>query len=203
MTEFWEKNFLEKQEMWGLTPAKSAIVTADAFLNNKFKNILIPGVGYGRNAQVFISKGMEVTGIEISHTAIDLAEKHYGKSLQIHHGSVTDMPFDNNLYDGIFCYGLIHLLGEDERTKLIADCYRQLAENGLMVFTAITQQAQTYGQGILISKNRFEQFGGVKIFFYDENAIREEFGAYGLLQTEEIKENYPFYLIQCRKQKFI
>lgn len=50
---------------------------------------------------------MTVTGIEISETAIQLAEKHFGHTLKIHHGSVTDMPFDHAVYDGIFCHAIV------------------------------------------------------------------------------------------------
>src|SRR5690625_803607 len=146
---------------------------------------------------------MTVTGIEISQTAIDIAKKHFGSDLILYHGSVTDMPFDNNLYDGIFCYGLIYLLDKAEREKLIRDCYNQLAENGFMIFTTITKEAQTYGQGTLISKDRFEMFGGVKIFFYDRETIEEEFGKSGLFEITEITENYSFYLIKCRKSRGI
>ncbi|UZJ63886.1 class I SAM-dependent methyltransferase [Sphingobacterium sp. KU25419] len=119
---------------------------------------------------------MTVTGIEISQTAIELGQKHFGTDLQVYHGSVTEMPFDNNLYDGIYCYGLIYLLDKEEREKLIQDCYDQLTENGFMFFTAITKEAKTYRQGTYISKDRFEMFGGVKIFFYDRETIQEEFG---------------------------
>lgn len=199
MTEFWEEAFKEKQEMWGFEPAKSAKLTKDFFVENGVKNILIAGIGYGRNAQIFRENGIEVTGIEISKTAIELARKHYGTSMIIHHGSVTNMPFDNNQYDGIFCYGLIYLLDSNERAKLISDCYNQLAENSYMIFTAITKQAQTYGQGKQIGKDRFEMFGGAKMFFYDEETIQEEFGKYGLFEITEVNENYPFYLIKCRK----
>jgi SAM-dependent methyltransferase len=201
MKEFWEKAFQDKQEMWGLIPAKSAVVAKDYFIENEVKNVLIPGIGYGRNAQIFIDNTMTVTGIEISPTAIDLAKKHFGKDLKIYHGSVTDMPFDNNLYDGVFCYGLIYLLDKDAREKLIKDCYNQLTENGLMLFTVITKEAQTYGQGTCIGKDRFEMFGGVKIFFYDRDTIEEEFGNSGLFEITEVTENYPFYLIKCRKDK--
>lgn len=160
---------------------------------------MIPGIGYGRNAQPFTTMGMEVTGIEISATAIKLAEKHYGKSLKIHYGSIGDMPFDSHQYDGIFCYALIHLLDENERRKLITDCYHQLTENGIMAFTAITKEAQTYGQGTLISKDRYEQFGGVKMFFYDHEGIQEEFDRFGLYEVTEVNEHYPLYLIKCKK----
>ena len=143
---------------------------------------------------------MTVTGIEISQTAIDLGQKHFGNDLTIYHGSVTEMPFDNNLYDGIFCYGLIYLLSKSERAKLIQDCYNQLAENGCMVFTVIIKEAKTYGQGTFISKDRFQMFGGVQLFFYDRETIEEEFGKVGLFEIIKVEENYPFYLIKCRKE---
>ncbi|ACU61541.1 class I SAM-dependent methyltransferase [Chitinophaga pinensis] len=197
--EFWEKSFTEKQEMWGFEPSKSAVLTNDFFLGHSVKNMLIPGIGYGRNAQIFRDNGISVTGIEISKTAIELARKHYGPEMTIYHGSVTEMPFDKVLYDGIFCYGLIHLLDSDDRAKLIRDCYNQLTENGYMVFTAITKEAHTYGQGTFISKDRYEMFGGVRMFFYDRESIQEEFGNAGLFEVTEITENYPFYLIKCSK----
>lgn len=198
--EFWEESFTSKKEMWGWEAAKSAVVTKNLFVEKSLKNILIPGFGYGRNAQVFLEQGMTVTGIEISETAIEIARKHFNETLIIHHGSVTDMPFDKNIYDGIFCYGLIHLLDESERLKLIKDCYNQLAPNGIMIFTVITKEAQTYGQGDEISKDRFEMFGGVKMFFYDKKTIQKEFSNFGLYEIEEINESYPFYIIKCLKK---
>lgn len=197
--EFWEKSFVEKQEMWGFEPSKSAVLAKDFFVEKLVKNILIPGVGYGRNAQVFKDNGIAVTGIEISKTAIEMAEKHYGTDMIIYHGSVTDMPFDPNQYDGIFCYALIHLLDSGERKKLITDCYDQLADNGYMVFTAISKKAPTYGQGKFISTDRYEIFDGVNMFFYDRESINVEFGEAGLFEIAEVTENYPFFLIKCRK----
>lgn len=201
MTEFWEEAFKEKQEMWGHEPAISAVLAKDFFVKNNVKKILIPGFGYGRNAKIFKDNGINVTGIEISKTAIDIGIKHFGNDITIHHGSVTEMPFDNELYDGIFCYALIHLLDKGERIKLIQDCYNKLYDGGVMVFTSITKDAKTYGEGTLISENRFEMFGGVKMFFYDRETIQEEFSKAGLEEILEVNENYPFYFIKCRKIK--
>lgn len=200
MTEFWESNFIEKQEMWGLTPSHSAIAAYKFFAEKSIKNVLIPGIGYGRNAEVFRAGGMHVTGIEISQTAIELARRHYGDDMQIYHGSVTDMPFDTCVYDGIFCYALIHLLDEAERKKLILDCYNQLTDKGYMIFTAISKEAATYGQGRYISKDRYEVFEGVNMFFYDCESIKAEFSNAGLVDITEINENYPFFFIKCKKE---
>jgi SAM-dependent methyltransferase len=208
MTEFWESSFIEKQTMWGFEPSDSAILTKDFFLEKEVKDILIPGIGYGRNAKVFIESGIKVTGIEISKTAIDLARQNE-LDISIYHGSVTDMPFDNKLYDGIFCYALIHLLNENERVKFIKDCYRQLKPNGYMIFTTVSKKAPMYGKGRQLGENQFEIMEGVKLFFYDSDSIKREFGEYGLIGFSEIdesnknKENHPpmkFINVKCKKE---
>lgn len=208
MGEFWESSFIEKQMMWGLEPADSAILAKDFFLEKKVKDILIPGTGYGRNAKIFIDNGINVTGIEISKTAIDLAKQN-GLDSKMYHGSVTDMPFDDKLYDGIFCYALIHLLDSNEREKLIKDCYNQLKPNGYMIFTAISKKAPMFGKGTRLSKDRFEIMKGVKMFFYDSDSVKQEFEKYGLVEFSEIDEpsktmqNKPplkFTIIKCKKE---
>lgn len=201
MSEIWEETFKDNQEIWGFSPVKSARLVKDFFIEHQVKNILIPGIGYGRNAVPFLENDIAVTGIEISQTAIGLAGKHFGNNLKIYHGSVTEMPFDDVLYDGIFCHGLIYLLNKAERKKLIRNCANQLKEGGFMVFTVITKEAQTYGQGKLISKDRYEQFGGIKIFFYDRESIEKEFAGAGLFEITDITENFPFHVIKCRKNK--
>ncbi|WP_407310019.1 class I SAM-dependent methyltransferase [Desulfosporosinus sp. SB140] len=208
MTEFWESSFIEKQMMWGFEPSDSAILTKDFFLEKKVKDILIPGIGYGRNAKIFLDNRINVTGIEISKTAIDLAEQN-SLDIRIYHGSVTDMPFDNKLYDGVFCYGLIHLMNSSERKKLIGDCYSQLRPNGYMIFTAVSKKAPMFGKGKQLSKDRFETMKGVKIFFYDSESIQKEFGKYGLVEFSNIDEpnkhmeNKPpvnFIIVKCKKE---
>ncbi|MBL1214226.1 MAG: class I SAM-dependent methyltransferase [Ignavibacteriae bacterium] len=201
MTEFWEESFKTNQEMWGFEPSQSTILTCDFFVEQNLKNVLIPGIGYGRNAQIFIDNGMKVTGIEISQTAIDLAYKHFGNDLTIYHGSVTEMPFDKKLYDGIYSYALIHFLDKNERKKLIRDCLNQLSDNGYMFFATVSKKAQIYGQGTCVGKDKVELFGGLKMFFYDLETIEEEFGKAGLFEIKEVFDIYPFYLIKCKKKK--
>ncbi|WP_395761614.1 class I SAM-dependent methyltransferase [Bacillus sp. 3G2] len=207
--EFWESSFIEKQTMWGFEPTESAILTKDFFLKKNVKDILIPGIGYGRNAKVFIENGINVTGIEISKTAIDLARENGLEDVRMYHGSVNEMPFDNKLYDGIFSHALLHLLNEHEREKFIKDCYNQLKPGGYMVFTTVFKKAPMYGKGKQLDKDYFEIMEGVKMFFYDSESIKQDFNKYGLVQVSEIDEpnkimeNKPsinFLMIKCKKE---
>ena len=98
------------------------------------------------------------------------------------------MPFDQVLYDGIFCYALLHLLEEDERIKLIRDCYNQLKPGGCMVFITISKEDKRYGRGIEIGTDTFETRHGIRLFFYDTESVKKDFGNYGLTGMAEIKE---------------
>ncbi|MDR0395098.1 MAG: class I SAM-dependent methyltransferase [Tannerella sp.] len=205
--EFWESSYVEKQTMWGFEPSDSAIAAKDFFKKEKIRDILIPGIGYGRNAKIFLDNGIHVDGIEISKTAIDLAKIH-NRNIPIYYGSVTDMPFDGKIYDGIYCHALIHLLNKRERKKFIKDCYTQLRPGGWMIFSTISKNDSMYGKGKPLSKNRFLMTSGAKLFFYDAESVRREFGAYGLADFSEIDEpvkfskNSPplkFTVVKCQK----
>ena len=208
MDDFWEKSFRVNKEMWGWKPTGSAINTAKLFKNNGFKNVLIPGFGYGRNAKIFIEIGFNVTGIEISESAIEIANNHFGDKVKIHHGSVNDMPFEEKLYDGIYCYSLIHLLNKKDRAKLIENCYNQLAPGGYMVFITISKHHYKYEVGENIEKDLRVMPYGVTLYFYDNESIKNDFETYGLIDAnliEEPKGNEEpmvarsFWNIVCRK----
>ena len=208
MSEFWEDSFREKQTMWGFKPADSAQITAKRFKYQGLTNILIPGMGYGRNAKAFLDEGLTVTGIEISETAIGLAKEYLGEEVQVHHGPVDQMPYDQQQYDGIFCYALIHLLDAPTRAKLIEDCYQQLKPGGSMVFLAISTKAFIYGDGRELGKHWYETPHGVRLYFYDAEGVQEAFGRYGLVEALEVlepakvkdqKPQHTFWQITCRK----
>lgn len=207
MIEYWESRFKNEGILWKFDPSDSAIQTLNLFQLNKFRKILVPGCGYGRNLKLFHDNGFQVTGIEISKSAIELAKEN-GLNCIIHHGSVTSMPFDREQYDGIFCHALIHLLNKNERKHFLRSCYSQLKTDGLMVFVVASTAMSLYANGKYISKNRFEISKGLKTFFYDREAISREFSEVGLIEFFEIEEPIKFmegqdpiklYSVICKK----
>lgn len=191
MIEYWESKFKTEGPMWNFLPSDSAIQSIELFKSNNLKFILIPGFGYGRNGKLFIENGFDVTGIEISKSAIDIAKAHNINCI-IHLGSVKDMPFDDKVFDGIYCYALIHLLNKKERRLFLNSCYRQLKIGGLMVFVVASTNTSMFGIGKKISNNRFRIQTGLDVFFYDSDSIIKEFAPYGLIECKEIQEPIKF-----------
>jgi len=208
MSEFWDNKFQKIGTNWSFEPTDSAIQTSELFAKNNFKTVLIPGVGFGRNAKPFTESGMDVTGIEISKTAIELAREN-GMDFRIHHGSVLKMPLDKEKYNGIFCYALLHLFNQTDRRKIMQKCFDQLQEKGLMVFVVVSDKNKLFGNGKFVSYNRYMIEKGLTVFFYDSAAIEKEFAPFGLVEFREIdepvkhlenKESMKFWMIVCRKK---
>jgi SAM-dependent methyltransferase len=207
MEEYWESKYREEGAPWKFEEADSAKIAMDLFKSEGFKHILIPGVGYGRNAGIFHRNGFKLTGIEISRSAIELAQEN-GLDFRIHHGSVVSMPFDDEMYDGIFCYALIHLLNKNERKRFLNSCFNQLKNGGVMIFVLATKKLSMYGSGKFLSKDRYEISKGLKVFFYDDLSVSKEFSEFGLSQFYDIAEPVkfvkgydpmPLKFVLCRK----
>ncbi len=209
MTDFWNNKFEQEGIMWGIEPSDSALRTLNFFLKKGIRKVLIPGIGYGRNAMIFQEKGFEITGIEISEEAINLAHNKNGLDAVIHHGSVNEMPFDNKFYEGIFCYALIHLLDKDERKRFLRNCYNKLEAGGYMIFTVVSKSANMFGNGKCLGKDRYEMMPDLNVFFYEPETVKEEFEDFGLVDFHEIDEpmkhmdNEPplkLFFVKCYKK---
>ncbi len=186
---YWN-NIFSKGLIWGSEPADSAIDAAEYFQQNSVNNILIPGIGYGRNVKPFVDKNISVTGIEISENAIITAKSCY--DINIHHGSVLDLPFDNSKYDGIYCYSLLHLFNRTERKRILSLLFDQLSTDGIMILVVVSTKSQLFGEGRLISSNRFKLSNGLKVYFYNEESIENEFSRFGLVSYEAFDEPVKF-----------
>lgn len=209
MKGFWDSSFVEHQAMWGFEPTNSAVIAKDLFIAQDIKDVLIPGIGYGRNAHVFMENDIKVTGIEISPTAIEMAKEYYSSDMEIFQGSVTDMPFDTHLYEGVFCYGLVYLLNPEQRKKMINDSYNQLKPGGWMIFSVVSKSSSNYGKGKEVAKDTFEIGKGGQVFFYDMDTAKQDFEKYGLTDLFEIDEpnktstnnsSFKFIIIKCKKE---
>ncbi len=156
-----------------------------------------------------MENGIKVTGIEISESAIKMARNDYDLNIPIHKGSVMQMPFDDKIFDGIYCYALIHLLSKPQRQKFISACSAQLKKGGIMVFTMISDKTSVFGEGKYLSKNRYQVPNGLAVYFYNMESAKYEFQQFELIQVSEINEPVKFMknepplkmiLVVCRKK---
>ncbi|MBA7673757.1 hypothetical protein ES703_81961 [subsurface metagenome] len=185
--EYWNNRFSDKGKIWGTEPSKTAIHALSLFKKYDIKNILIPGAGYGRHTKFFSKNNYEVTGIEISEIGLNIAKVIDPKSKFIL-GSVLDMPFNDEIYDAIFCYNLLHLLLEKQRILFIEKCYKQLKESGFVFFSVFSEQENSFRKGTKIEENTFESKPYRPTHYFTEEDILKHFKSYTIIETNVIKE---------------
>ncbi len=187
MSTFWEERFCTEGRIWGDAPSRTVPLAIDLFKKAGVCNVLVPGSGYGRNAEAFARAGFEVTGIEISPTALSLARQG-SLNVRYHRGSVLDMPFDDSMYDGIYCFNVLHLFRKHDRIAFLQRCREQLKDHGVMFFVVFSDREPSFGTGNMVEENTFESKPGREVHYYSADDLASEFREMEILTTGMIED---------------
>jgi SAM-dependent methyltransferase len=185
--EYWEGRYLGEGKIWGESPSKSARGALQLFRTHQVKTVLVPGSGYGRNTKLFSNVGLEVTGIEISETALKMAGRFDPRS-KFYRGSVLDMSFDNRRYDAMYCFNVLHLFRQPERELFLDQCLLKLKKQGFAYFTVFSDRESSFGQGQETEPNTFESKPGRPVHYFTEPDLRQQFHRFEIIDTGIIED---------------
>jgi SAM-dependent methyltransferase len=182
MVDYWNQRYLREGKIWGDKPSKTAQYALKLFLDRNISKILIPGSGTGRNTNFFSLNGFDVTGIEISKEALNIAKKIDLKTLYFH-GSILNLQIEDNFYDAVYCFNVLHLFLFRERKKFIDKIYKSLKSGGYMFFTVFSTGESSYGNGKKLEENTYESKPGRPTHYYDENDLNEQFKKFSVIEN--------------------
>jgi len=185
--DYWDKRFKDEGKIWGELPSRTAQYALELFCSANVKSVLIPGSGYGRHTKFLSTCGFDVTGIEISSVACDLASE-FDPLSRFYNASVLDMSFDTNRYDAIYCFNLLHLFRENDRYVFIQQCDDRLNKGGLMFFTVFSEEESTFGKGREVERNTFESRPGRPAHYFTEADLKAHFVKYDLVDMGMIED---------------
>jgi SAM-dependent methyltransferase len=95
--------------------------------------ILEIGCGLGNNMKFMSEEGFDVTGIDVSETAINRANEIFnnkGLKASFVCGSCAEMPFESESYDLIVDHGCLAVLPDEVFTKMIKEVSRVIKPSG-------------------------------------------------------------------------
>jgi SAM-dependent methyltransferase len=99
-----------------------------SFLDKFPSNSKILDIGCGNGKYMNYRNDLNIKGIDIS---IKLVEICQNKGFDVIKASMTDIPFDDNNFDGIICIASYHHLNnDDDRKKTLDEIYRILKPGG-------------------------------------------------------------------------
>ncbi len=99
--------------------------------------VLELGCGTGRITMKLIKAGMEVTGLDISETMLELLEKNAareGLRTKTHLGDMRDFRIQEKFRLAIFPYrSFLHILTDEDRKKTLGNVYSHLEKGGRII----------------------------------------------------------------------
>ena len=99
------------------------------------RSVLDVGCGAGVDLARFAKGGAEVTGVDVSPSAIELARKNFeqqGLRGRFEAADGEHLPFPDNTFDFVFAHGVVQYTASPQR--LVAECRRVLKPGGKAIF---------------------------------------------------------------------
>ena len=169
---FWNDIYDNKTPAWGVEPA-SVLDTFIKFLTPGSK-ILDIGCGEGRNSFRLASLGFEVTGIDISESAINKAKSKGMDCKFICYDALNFTAFEG--FDAIIDFGLFHFVPYELRSTYAGNIFNNLKTNGIYCnqsgrLTDIPLGNNDYIPPQLVKKELEESFSNLEILYLEEDVL--------------------------------
>jgi predicted SAM-dependent methyltransferase len=119
--------------------------------------------------------------------AFELA-KVYDPDTKFFFGSILDMPFNNDVYDAVYCFNTLHLFLKENRFKFLRNCFTQLKDHGFIFFTVFSEKENSYGKGKRLEYNTFESKPGRPTHYFTEADLIEHFENFRVIETGLMKD---------------
>lgn len=158
-TDAWENEYRNPQLITGKAQPQNDVLRffkylkKDCHLNLKNLKVLDLGSGTGRNSNYLASLGNEVTGIEISKTALKIAQDRADdmsvKVKYLEQSIGQKFPFPDNYFDIILDITSSNSLNETERSIYLKETSRVLSPNGYFFIRALCKEGDKNAQNLL------------------------------------------------------
>ena len=111
-SQYWEKNFLSKPEMFGLEASNAAITSLEIFKGKNIKKIIELGAGLGRDTIFFAKNSISVEALDYSPQAIKIINRKAAENQLSNYISANlfdirkKLPFKSNSVQACFSHML-------------------------------------------------------------------------------------------------
>lgn len=156
------------------------------------KHLLEIGCGMGYDSLEFLKRGVRVTAIDLTDSAVALARRHFEvagvEAEDVRVGNALNLPFDDNSFDAVWSNGVLHATGDTRQA--VAEVRRVLKPGGKAMISHFYRKPSwmdlmhRYGRENIEHK---EEDPPVNDFLYEEE-ILDFFEGYRIVEQE--REHY-------------
>ena len=193
-SQHWEKNFLNKPEMFGQEPSKAAISSLKYFKEQNIKKIIELGAGLGRDTLFFAKNSIHTTALDYSPTAIKIINKKIlvSELSSSIYAEVFDirkkLPFLDNTFEACFSHMLYCMaLSIFDLKNLNKEILRILKPGGINIYTVRHTGDGDYKNGIHRGGNLYENDGFI-VNFFSKKEIKQNAKGFDIIDIDSFEE---------------
>jgi 2-polyprenyl-3-methyl-5-hydroxy-6-metoxy-1,4-benzoquinol methylase len=124
------------------------------------KKVLDIGFGHGNNLFFLSQQGFQLYGIEVQEEICSLVGDRLarqGISSDLRQGTNREIPFDNNMFDALVSWDVLHYEANEENLCLaLQEYHRVLKPGGRLYLSTIAPQSSVLRQAEIIGSHRYQ-----------------------------------------------
>ncbi|HID0754288.1 TPA: class I SAM-dependent methyltransferase [Campylobacter jejuni] len=178
-----------------------------SFVFRNFKSgdkILDLGCGAGRHVKFLAENGFKAFGVDYSENGIKAAQellKTYNLQADLKVSSVDDIPYEDESFDGLLCYGVLYYNSKEVIEKAAKEIYRVL-KKGSMSYVAV-RNMDDYRYKNNEKKSKYEVIiqesdknrsasceDGMQMYFFDNDEVQRIFKDFKNIEINRLKTSY-------------
>jgi len=199
MSDLWEEIYRKETKTYKWTPSDSVVNFLPVLKDISAHKVLDVGCGTGRNALFLGKEGFIVVGIDISKTALQVADQKI-KNEGLHNiillqGDIADLPFPPQHFDAIISTNVIHHTKINDIKKIVNEIYDVLCHDGKGLVTVVADMDYKFGKGRRLEENTYElseeahREKGMIHHFFNEFETRALFNKFEILTTRLLQKD--------------
>jgi cyclopropane fatty-acyl-phospholipid synthase-like methyltransferase len=145
------------------------------------KGALVLDIGCGTGSTLIkgLEKGWEITGVDVSPSAIEQCRKRLderGLACDLITSDLIDLEIKEKKFDLILCHYVLGALSEEKRRLASLKIMEMLSEGGSILFEDLASGDFREGNGELIEERTFKKGNGITQHFFLEEELSNLFG---------------------------
>ncbi|ANE36449.1 SAM-dependent methyltransferase [Campylobacter iguaniorum] len=166
--------------------------------------ILDLGCGAGRHIKLLAENGFIAYGCDYSQSGIEAAKsliKQSNLTANLRVASVNDLPYENDKFDGIICWGVLEYSDLNSIEKASEEIYRVLKVGGEVLINVRNIEDYRYKNGEKISQfnvivrehnksNSAFKENGMSMYFFDEQEVIRVFHKFRNIKIDKLSWSF-------------
>lgn len=154
--------------------------------------VLEIGCGNGKTVQALTEDGYSVTGLDFSPSAVEMCRSVIGRKAEFVCGDATNLPFDDDSFDGAVAFHVLEHLTPEELSKAVSEIARVVRPGSHVLVRCFSNRDMRSDKGERIDGSTVVRGNGIMYHYFEENELCQAFEGFDCADIRTAEERTRF-----------